>query len=47
MYICIYAYVYEYMYIYICIGNEEMGGLATEQRKRVTIVVEMAANPSL
>ena len=29
------------------IGSEEMGGFATEQRKRVTIAVEMAANPSL
>ena len=29
------------------IGSEETGGLSTEQRKRVTIAVEMAANPSL
>jgi ABC-type multidrug transport system ATPase subunit len=29
------------------IGSEETGGLANEQRKRVTIAVELAANPSL
>ena len=29
------------------IGSEETGGLSTEQRKRCTIAVEMAANPSL
>lgn len=29
------------------IGSEESGGLSLEQRKRTTLGVELAANPSL